>query len=34
MELVRDTKLRRLQWLGHVTRMKEESVSKEALKDI
>ena len=32
MELIRNIRLRRLQWVGHVMRMKDERVPKKALK--
>ena len=33
MELTRNVRLRRLQWVGHVLRMKDERAPKEALKE-
>jgi len=33
MELVRNIGLRRLQWVGHVLRMKDEIVPKKTLKE-
>jgi hypothetical protein len=32
MELIRNIRLRRLQWVGHVVRMKDEIVPKKTLK--